>query len=94
MTQEENLNGLPREKLIEVLESYKDPEVFNAVTGPWKSRVVWQGGMRAKSYMRNHVVEMDEPGDLTATDVAASAHEQVLSAMGSCMTVAIIVNAT
>ena len=94
MTQEENLNGLPREKLIEVLESFKDPEVFNAVTGPWKSRVVWQGGMRAKSYMRNHVVEMDEPGDLTATDVAASADEQVLSAMGSCMTVGFIVNAT
>ena len=94
MTQEENLNGLPREKLIEVLESFKDPEVFNAVTGPWKSRVVWQGGMRAKSYMRNHVAEMDEPGDLTATDVAASAHEQVLSAMGSCMTVGFIVNAT
>ena len=94
MAQEENLNGLPRQKLIEVLESFKDPEVFNAVTGPWKSRVVWQGGMRAKSYMRTHEVEMDEPGDLTATDVAASAHEQVLSAMGSCMTVGFIINAT
>ena len=70
MTQEENLNGLPKEKLTEVLESFRDPEVFNAVTGPWKSRVVWQGGMRAKAYMRNHVAEMDEPGDLTATDVA------------------------
>ncbi len=94
MAQEGNLNGLPREKLIEVLESFKDPEVFNAVTGPWKSRVVWQDGMRAKAYMRNHVVEMDEPGDLTATDVAASAHEQLLSAMGSCITVGFIVNAT
>jgi len=94
MTQDNNLNGLPREKLIEVLESFKDPEVFKAVTGPWKSRVVWQGGMRAKSYMRNHAVEMDEPGDLTATDVAASAHEQLLSAMGSCITVGFIVNAT
>jgi hypothetical protein len=94
MAQEENLNGLPREKLIEVLESFRDPEVFNAVTGPWKSRVVWQGGMRAKAYMRNHVTEMDEPGDLTATDVAASAHEQLLSAMGSCITVGYIVNAT
>ena len=94
MAQEENLNGLPKEKLIEVLESFRDPEVFNAVTGPWKSRVVWQGGMRAKAYMRNHVAEMDEPGDLTATDVAASAHEQLLSAMGSCITVGYIVNAT
>jgi uncharacterized OsmC-like protein len=94
MAQEENLNGLPKEKLTAVLESFRDPEVFNAVTGPWKSRVVWQGGMRAKAYMRNHVAEMDEPGDLTATDVAASAHEQLLSAMGSCITVGYIVNAT
>ena len=94
MASEETLNGLPQEKLKEVLESFKDPEVFNAVTGPWKSRVVWQDGMRAKAYMRNHAVEMDEPGDLTATDVAASAHEQLLSAIGSCMTVGFVVNAT
>ena len=94
MAQEETLNGLPAAKLKEVLESFRDPDVFNAVTGPWKSRVVWQDGMRAKAYMRNHVVEMDEPGDLTATDMAASAHEQLLSAVGSCMTVGFIVNAT
>ena len=94
MTLERDLNGLPREKLAQVLASFKDPEVFNAVTGPWKSRIVWQDGMRAKAYMRNHVAEMDEPGDLTATDVAASAHEQLLSAIGSCMTVGFVVNAT
>ena len=94
MTQQENLNGLPREKLTEVLDSFRDPDVFNAVTGPWKSRVVWQEGMRARAYMRNHQVDMDEPGDLTATDVAASAHEQLLSAIGSCMTVGFVVNAT
>ena len=94
MAQAENLNGLPREKLNEVLESFRDPDVFKAVTGPWKSRVVWQDGFRAKAYMRNHVVEMDEPGDLTATDLAASAHEQLLSAVGSCMTVGFVLNAT
>ena len=94
MAQEENLNGLPRQKLNEVLESFRDPEVFKAVTGPWKSRIVWQDGFRAKAYMRNHVVEMDEPGDLTATDLAASAHEQLLSAVGSCMTVGFVLNAT
>ena len=94
MSDEQVLNGLPRQKLNEVLESFRDPEVFKAVTGPWKSRVVWQDGMRSKAYMRTHVVEMDEPGDLTATDLAASAHEQLLSAVGSCMTVGFIVNAT
>ena len=40
------------------------------------------------------MVEMDEPGDLTATDLAASAHEQLLSAIGSCMTVGFILNST
>ncbi len=94
MAGEDTLNGLPREKLGEVLESFRDPEVFNAVTGPWKSRIVWQDGFRAKAFMRNHAVEMDEPGDLTATDLAASAHEQLLSAVGSCMTVGFVLNAT
>ena len=91
---ERDLNGLPREKLARGAGLIPRPEVFNAVTGPWKSRVAWQGGMKARAYMRNHTVDMDEPGDLTATDVAASAHEQLLSAIGSCMTVGFVVNAT
>jgi uncharacterized OsmC-like protein len=44
--------------------------------------------------MRTHVVEMDEPDGLDASDAAASAHEQVLSAVGSCMSVGFILNAT
>ena len=60
MAEERNLNGLPREKLTEVLDSFRNPEVFEAVTGPWKSRVVWQDGMRARAFMRNHQVDMDE----------------------------------
>lgn len=92
--QEATLNGLHPEKLKGILESMKKPEVLAAVTGPWKSRVVWQSGFRAKAYMRKHTVEMDEPGDLDATDLAASAHEQLLSAVGSCMTVGFVLNAT
>ncbi len=91
---EATLNGLHPEKLNSILESMKKPEVLQAVTGPWKSRVVWQSGFRAKAYMRNHAVEMDEPEGLDATDLAASAHEQLLSAVGSCMTVGFVLNAT
>jgi uncharacterized OsmC-like protein len=95
MAQETTLNGLRRDKIIAITDSMRDdPEVLKAVTGPWKSRVVWQGGFRAKAYMRKHVVEMDEPEGLDATDAAASAHEQVLSAMGSCLTVGFVLNAT
>lgn len=88
------LNGLHPEKLEAILESMKDEKVCKAVSGPWKSRIVWQKGFNVKAYMRKHAVEMDEPGDLDATDVAASAHEQLLSAIGACLTVGFVLNAT
>lgn len=91
---EEELNGLHPEKLKAILESFKQEDVFKAVSGPWRSRVRWQGGFRAKAYTRNHTVEMDEPADLDATDLAASAHEHILSAIGGCMTVGFVLNAT
>lgn len=91
---EKALNGLHPEKLKGILESMKRPEVQKAVSGPWKSRVVWQDGFRVKAYMRKHAIEMDEPTDLDATDMAASAHEQVLSAVGACLTVGFVLNAT
>ena len=92
---EKELNGLHPEKLQAILDSIRDdPEVLKGVTGPWTSRVVWKGGFRATAYMRKHSVEMDEPEGLDASDVAASAHEHVLSAVGSCMTVGFVLNAT
>jgi uncharacterized OsmC-like protein len=95
MADEKTLNGLRPDKIKAITDSMRDdPEVLKGVTGPWKSRVVWQGGFRAKAYMRKHVVEMDEPEGLDATDAAASAHEQLLSAMGSCLTVGFVLNAT
>lgn len=88
------LNGLPPDKLKEVLKSIEQPDVLKAVSGPWRSRIRWQNGFNGKAYMRNHVVEMDEPSDLTATDVAASAHEMLLAAVGNCMMVGFVLNAT
>src|SRR5262249_15339021 len=93
--EQKELNGLRPEKVREILDSMRDnPEVLKAVTGPWKSRVVWQKGFKAKAYMRQHAVQMDEPEGLDAQDSAASAHEQLLSAMGSCLTVGFVLNAT
>ena len=91
---EDTLNGLHPEKLKGILDSLKQADVLKEVNGPWKSRVVWQGGFHAKAYMRTHAVEMDEPAGLDACDLAASAHEQLLSAMGACMTVGFVLNAT
>src|ERR1700685_337877 len=95
MSEEKSLNGLRVDKINAILDSIRDdPEVLKAVTGPWKSRVVWQGGFKAKAYMRKHVVQLDEPEGLDASDSAASAREQLLSAMGSCLTVGYVLNAT
>lgn len=95
MAEEKTLNGLRVDKITAICDSMRDdPEVLKGVTGPWKSRVVWQGGFKAKAYMRKHIVQMDEPEGLDATDSAASAHEQLLSAMGSCLTVGYVLNAT
>lgn len=92
---EAELNGLHPVKIKAILDSMRDdPNVLKAVTGPWKSRVVWQGGFKTKAYMRKHVVHMDEPEGLDASDMAASAHEQLLSAVGTCMTVGFVLNAT
>ena len=93
-TAQAELNGLHPEKLSEILESFRQEDVFKAVSGPWRSRVRWESGFRAKAYMRTHAIEMDEPTDLDATDLAASAHEQLLSAIGGCMTVGFVLNAT
>lgn len=90
----DKLNGLHPKKIEEIMVSMNDPEVLKGVSGPWKSRIVWQDGFRVKAYMRNHAVEMDEPGALDATDKAASAHEQLLSAIGSCLAVGFVLNAT
>ncbi len=92
---EKELNGIRVEKFQGILDAMRDdPKVLQAVTGPWKSRVVWQGGLKAKAYMRKHAVDMDEPEGFDATDSAASAHEHLLAAVGSCLTVRFVINAT
>jgi uncharacterized OsmC-like protein len=90
----EGLNGLHPHKLEGILKSMNDPAVLKDVSGPWKSRIVWQDGFRVKAYMRKHAVQMDEPEGLDASDTAASAHEQLLSAVGSCLAVGFVLNAT
>jgi uncharacterized OsmC-like protein len=92
---EKEIHGMRIEKFQSILDSMRDdPKVLQAVTGPWKSRIVWQGGLKTKAYMRKHAVEMDEPEGLDAKDSAASAHEQLLSAVGTCVTVGFVINAS
>ena len=92
--QSTTLNGLHPEALEDVVESLKDPDNLKAFSGPWRSRVVWVDGFKAKAHMRTHTVQFDEPEGLDTQDSAASAHEQLLSAVGACMMVGFVLNAT
>jgi hypothetical protein len=61
MAEENVLNGLRVDKINSILNSMRDDKEFlGAVTGPWKSRVVWQGGFKAKAYMRKHAVKIHD----------------------------------
>ncbi|HZY47624.1 MAG TPA: OsmC family protein [Candidatus Bathyarchaeia archaeon] len=94
-TQQKLLNGLEVPKLDQFVQDLKTkPDVAKAVNGPWRSRVEWQGGLKARGYMRNHVASFDEPEGLGATDTAASAHEHILSAVGACMMTGFVFQAT
>lgn len=93
-TAERELNGLHPEKLEAFLQGLREEENLRGLSGPWRSRVTWQGGFKARAHMRTHAVDMDEPSALDTQDTAASAHEMVLSAVGSCMMVGFILNAT
>jgi uncharacterized OsmC-like protein len=93
-TETGTLNGLHADKLEAVVESLKDADNLKAFSGPWRSRVVWDGGFKAKAHMRTHTIAFDEPEGLDTQDTAASAHEMLLSAVGACMMVGFVLNAT
>ena len=96
MTTQEDvvINGLHPAKLEAVIESLKGEDALKGFSGPWRSRVVWGGGFKAKAHTRTHTVELDEPADLDTQDTGASAHEHLLSAVGSCIMVGFVLNAT
>ncbi len=89
------LNELNVAKLEQFVSDLKSkPDVVKAVNGPWHSRVRWQGGLKARAFMRNHVANFDEPEGLGASDSAASAHEHILSAIGACIMTGFVFQAT
>ncbi len=70
----------------------ESPDVAATV---WKSTVVWDGGFRSHSEVRDFgPVGSDEPKSLGGTDTAANPVEQLLSAFGNCLAVGYAANAT
>ncbi len=90
----DSLNGLDLGQL-RLMESMvrAQPEAAQALNR-WSARVHWQDGFNARAFIRNHALDLSEPADLAGNDVAPNAVEYVLAALGACLTVGFVFNAT
>ena len=61
----------------------------------WRATVDWKGGFRSEAKIRAFdPITSDEPPALGGTDTAPNPVEQVLAALGNCLTVGYAANAT
>lgn len=90
---DEELNGLNLRELQEAMEAIKaEPE--KARSHKWTSRVLWQGGFKAKAFTRHHSFIVDEPAKFGSSGEGPTAVEYVLGALGACLATGFVLNAT
>jgi uncharacterized OsmC-like protein/TusA-related sulfurtransferase len=53
----------------------------------WSARVRWTEGMQARAFIRNHSFNVGQPASFDTQDIAPSAVEYVLAAIGGCLVV-------
>jgi len=53
----------------------------------WSARVRWTEGMQAKAFVRNHAFTIGQPASFDTQDIAPSAIEYLLAALGGCLAV-------
>ena len=53
----------------------------------WSARVRWTEGMQARAFIRNHSFTVGQPASFDTQDIAPSAVEYVLAAIGGCLAV-------
>jgi uncharacterized OsmC-like protein len=89
-----NLNGMNVEALKNILEEVKlSKEKVKALT-VWRTRIRWLGGFKARAYMRRHSLDIDEVSDLAGVDTAQNPVETLLAALGACIMITFVYNAT
>lgn len=70
----------------------ESPDVADTV---WKATVRWDGGFRSSATVRDFApVASDEPVSLGGSDTAPNPVEQLLGALGNCLSVGYAANAT
>lgn len=87
------INGVDTAKITALAGHLKeDPPAGDTV---WRSQVIWKGGFRNEIRVRELVPTFaDEPELLGGTNSAANPVEQVLGALGSCLAIGYVANAS
>jgi TusA-related sulfurtransferase/uncharacterized OsmC-like protein len=62
-------------------------DVDKARSFVWSARVRWTEGMQARAFIRNHSFTVGQPASFDTHDLAPSAIEYVLAAIGGCLAV-------
>ena len=62
-------------------------DINKARSFAWSARVRWTEGMQARAFIRNHSFNVGQPASFDTQDMAPSAVEYVLAAMGGCLAV-------
>jgi uncharacterized OsmC-like protein/TusA-related sulfurtransferase len=62
-------------------------DIQKARSFTWSARVRWTEGMQAKAFIRNHAITVGQPASFDTHDVAPSAVEYLLAAIGGCLAV-------
>ncbi len=60
----------------------------------WQCRVRWSEGLQCKVYCRNHSWDVGQPASFDVQDIAPSAVEYVLGALGACLAMGFQVHAS
>jgi len=94
MTDTKELNGLDLEQMLRLVEQVQNDPAAAQPLNTWAARVRWLGGFRGEALIRDHTFVIDEPADLIGKDTAPNAVEYVLGALGACLTVGFVLNAT
>ncbi|ABW01427.1 OsmC family protein [Caldivirga maquilingensis] len=94
MVQVVGFNGLDLDALRRIVDEISRNPSMVKQTSTWVARTRWLGGFRVKAYVRNFTVEFDEPDSLGGSGKAPKPTEYILAALGACLTIGFILNAT
>ncbi len=91
----EIINGIDVEKLSELLKQAEENRELISKLNKWYTRIRWSGaGFDFKAYVRNHTFLISEVSELGGEDKSPNPVEYVLSALGACLGVGFVFNAT